>query len=339
MKSLSIPFTFVINLLLLINNSQAQILTKCTTAELLKKAFDSGFQGNYPSEELNDAIPLIDTMTAVALTRIGDARSNSFFKYAISLQCHDDSLKQQIINNLLAYDQLCNNGVLIAKNDYNRFTSGYEYGPFRNGLLSQIEKNDTNFLSIAKREFEFWAPFEDEYKSVVSKPGRAQMSMGKRKFNPCTLAGPANCSLWATCIYYLTGDENYKSPNEKLNESYKRMISGSKRRIERRKDFIRFGKEETITADTAINSFDALDFETIPELKDKFNKLNKNDGSWAAIYTNGSKALLYMVYSDKMTVGFSKHLMVFPTLYFMQIKMRGTIQLTKINYRERYLLE
>ncbi|MGH2563004.1 MAG: hypothetical protein ACRDE5_00730 [Ginsengibacter sp.] len=338
MKGFYIISIFVFVTLIQYTKVSAQTFSKYTTVELLKKAKDSGFQAPDPSEQMNDAIPLIDSLVAVALTRIGDPNANDFFKYAVGLQCRDDSLKQRIVNYLLPYDKLCSSDALVAKNDYNRI-SGYEYGRIRNALFSQIEKDDTDFLNIATREFEFWAPFADEYQKVVLKAGIGQLSMGKRKFNPCVLAAPANCWLWASSIYYLAGREKYGSSDEKLNEVYNRLKRGTERMMDRRKDFIRLGKEDIVATDTTINSLDSLDFETISELKDKFDKIRRKDNYQIVIYTHQNKGLLYTTYTDKMSNGFSKELVSISSLQLVEIKTPKAIQLTKIGYRDRYLFQ
>src|SRR5678816_3851694 len=128
------------------------------------------------------------------------------------------------------------------------------------------------------------------------------MSIGKRKFNPCMFAAPVNAGLWASCIYLLTGNEEYGSPNDQLNDVYRKFlkIGAVKRDPEERNGFIRFGKTDIITSAVAINTLDSLDFEKIPELKEKFDKKRKKENWEIIIYTNGSRGLLFLNYSESV---------------------------------------
>jgi len=215
----------------------SQTLLKYRTAELLNKAKITGadFLNNYPEVQLNYALPLIDSAVAVELARLaGLSNSGTFFSqypgyaYAISLQYEDDSLKQMLLNALLEYDKFCDDPG-IAKNQYGSLAingkAPYEYSDvLKNAMLKQVQKNDTTLLKIVTNEFEYWAPFASRYFDTISKPGWHQMSVGKRKFNPCVLASPVNASLWASCIYLLTNKEEYGSSNDQLNEVYKKFM-------------------------------------------------------------------------------------------------------------------
>ena len=81
-------YLFICSLALLLTAGRvsSQTMTRHTTKDLLSKARASGFDSNDPSPELNIAIPLIDSLTALSLTKIGDTSMNNFFNYAISLQ-------------------------------------------------------------------------------------------------------------------------------------------------------------------------------------------------------------------------------------------------------------
>ena len=319
----------------------AQILSRYTTTELLNrtKADNNGFNPGYPEEQIDDALPLIDSAVAVELAKLSGSFPYSRFTYAITLQCPDDSLKQIALTHLLEYDKLCN-GAVMTKNNYDKpdVSTVYQYGRLKNALLAQTQKNDSELLKTAIKEFEFWGPFASDYIHIVLKPGMHQLSMGKREFNPCVLASVENCSLWIACIYMITGKEDYGSSNEQLNEVYWKFIRLWRidKQADNRKDLIRFGKDNTITTSTAIKSLDSLDFDSIPELKEKFDNVRKKDDGKIIIYTHDKKALLYLDYTEMVRMGLSKQVMSSSILYLVELNSPTTIRLTKINYRDRY---
>ena len=336
--------------LLAIPKLLSQKLSRYTTAELLNKAKKDGadFINNYSELQLNYALPLIDSGVAVELARLSGLSNSSIFfnqypgyAYAISLQYKDDSLKQMLLTALLEYDKLCND-VLMTKNQYSQGGVGklaYEYSDIlKNAMLKQVQENDTNLLRIATKEFEFWAPLALGNFDTLAKPGWHQLSIGKRKFNPCMFASPINASLWASCIYLLTSKEEYGSPNDHLNEVYKKLmkIGAVKRDPETRKGFIRLGKTNIITSSATINTLDLWDFESIPVLKEKFDKKRKEENWEITIYTNGIKGLLFLAHSENVRIGFSKRLIGSSSTYLVELKTPSTIQLTNIDYRERY---
>ncbi len=321
-------------------NLSAQILSRYTTNQLLNKikATNNGFIPVNDEESIDEAIPLIDSSVAVELAKLSGANPYTRFVYAITLQCPDDSLKQIVLTHLLEYDQLCNGGVVTKNNYYNpQVYNVYQYGWFKNALLAQVKKNDSELLKITIKEFEFWSPFASDYFNIVLRPGIRQLSMGKREFNPCVLASPENCGLWVECIYMITGKEDYGSSDDKLNQVYRKfMRMRIDKQADNRKDLIRFGKQNTIATTSAINSLDSLDFNSIPGLKDKFDNVIKKDNAKIILYTNSKKALLYLDYTEMVKMGFSKQLMRSPSLYLLELDSPTTIRLTKINFRERY---
>src|SRR5450631_109760 len=99
----------------------AQILSRYTTTELLNrtKTDNNGFNASYAEEQIDDALPLIDSAVAVELAKLSGSFPYSRFTYAITLQCPDDSLKQIALTHLLQYDKLCN-GAMMTKNNYDK---------------------------------------------------------------------------------------------------------------------------------------------------------------------------------------------------------------------------
>ena len=331
-------------------NLLSQTLSRYTTAELLNKAKKNGpdFINSYPEVQLNYALPLIDSAVAVELARLaGLSNGGMFFSqypgyaYAISLQCEDDSLKQMLITALLEYDKSCNDFVM-TKNQYDQLANGklaYEYSNIlKNAMLKQIQKNDTNLLKIVTKEYEFWAPLASGYFDTIAKPGWHQLSIGKRKFKPCMLASPVNAGLWASCIHLLTGNEDYGSSNEQLDNVYKRFmkIGSVKRDPEERKGFVRLGKTEVIPLTASCNTLDSLDFETIPELKEKFDRCRKSKEWRIILYTHENKALLFLSKVEKTMSGFRQVWDDFSSVYLAELNTPSTLQLSKITYRERY---
>ena len=136
----------------------------------------------------------------------------------------------------------------------------------------------------------------------------------------------------------ITGKEDYGSSNEQLNEVYWKFMRLMRidKQADNRKDLIRFGKDNTITTSTAIKSLDSLGFDSIPELKEKFDNVRKKDDGKIIIYTHDKKALLYLDYTEMVRMGLSKQAMSSPTLYLVELNSPTTIRLTKINYRDRY---
>jgi hypothetical protein len=309
----------------------------------------ANFINNYSEIQLNYALPLIDSAVALELARLSGINNGgilfnlySGYAYAIGLQYADDSLKKMFLTALLAYDKLCND-VLITKNEYSQQAVNgkyiYEYSNIlKNAMLRQVQKNDTNLLTTANKEFEFWAPFASDYFETIAKPGWHQLSIGKRKFKTCMFAAPKNAALWASCIYLVTGKEDYGSSNDQLNEVYKKCvkIGGVKRNPEERKGFIRLGEPHIITSPLSTNTLDSLDFESIPSIKEKFAKNKKKDDWEIVIYTNGAKALIFLYYSESIRIGISKRLIGSSSTYLVELKTPSTLQLTSIDYRERY---
>ena len=285
-------------------------------------------------------------MVAVELARLSGLYGSNIplnqypdYTYAIGLQCRDDSLKQMLLMTLLKYDELCNTP-MITKNGYvmSNAKDVYEYSNMlKNAMLKQLKKDDTNFLKIATKEFEFWAPFAWGFLDTVAKPGLHQLSMGKRKFYPCVLASTYNASLWASCIHFITGKEEYGSANDQPNEVYKKFMKTGilKKDPDDRKGFVRMGKTDIITT-TSINSLDSLDFESIPALKEKINKYHNKKEWQTIIYTHGNKGLIFLDYSEKMLIGFTKREVGSSSVYLVELNSPTTIQLTNITYRQRY---
>jgi hypothetical protein len=330
-------------------NVTSQTLSRYTTAELLNRARTSGtgFINSYPEIQVNYALPLIDSVVAVKLAKIsGLHNTNSLFQqhfdytYAIGLQCRDDSLKQILLTALVEYDKLCDDPI-IAKNEYDQPNVKYVYeysNMCKSAMLKQLKKDDTSLLKIATKEFEFWAPFAWGYLDTVLKPGLRQLSMGKRKFKPCLLASFINGSFWAYCIYFISGKEEYGSANDQLNEVYKKFmkINREKKDPDERKDFVRLGRTTVIPLTNSTNTLDSLDFETIPALREKFDKNRKNDTWQIIIYTHGHKGLIFLYYSERRSIGFSKQWVGSSSIYLAELNTPSTIQLTNIDYRERY---
>jgi len=321
----------------------SQTLIRLTTAELLckTKLDNRGFQPGEDEESIDDALPLIDSSVAVELAKLSGVIPYNRFGYAITLQCQNESLKRMVLTHLLEYDKLCN-GTLISKNTYDQqgLAGVYEYGRFTGSMISQTDTGDSNLLSIAAKEFEYWAPMAKDYIDVIMKSGMHQLAIksGKRKFEPCVLASAENCSLWVACIYLITGEEEYGSSNEQLNDVYSKLMKKLRidKRMDNRKEFVRLGKTDIITTTLQINALDSIDFEIIPKLKEKLDNTSKKDNAKIIVYTHGKKALLYLDYTEMVKMGFSKQLMRIPSLYLLELDSPTTIRLTKINFRERY---
>ena len=175
-------YTLFIIIILTATTLSAQVLSKCTTAELLNrvKASNNGFNPGFADQQIDDALPLIDSTVAVELAKLSGVIPYNRFAYAITLQCPDDSLKEMVLTHLLEYNKLCN-GAVMTKNNYDKpdVSTVYQYGRLKNALLSQTQKNDSELLKIAIKEFEFWGPFASDYIHIVLKPGMHQLSMGK----------------------------------------------------------------------------------------------------------------------------------------------------------------
>ena len=77
--------------------------------------------------------------------------------------------------------------------------------------------------------------------------------------------------------------------------------------------------------------------ETIPVLKEKFDDYKKKEISSIVLYTNVGKALLLLYSSEKTLVGFSKQYVGASSLYLLELIAPNTLQMTPINYRERFL--
>jgi len=323
-------------------NLSSQTYSRLTTDELLNRVVTNGadFINHYPDIRLNYTLPLIDTTVAIELARLLGQERLIGLTTAIGLQLKDDSLKQMFLNNILEHDTTCN-AEAVSTNKFYEVASTYSYGYLAEVMLNQLEKNDSNFLQTALKEFEFWAPLAAGYFDTIPKSGFRQFAIksGRKKFSPCLLASPGNCSLWVSCIYLITGKEEYGSANEQFNHVYKKFMTAFRveKKIDNRKDLVRFGKKEIITFDKTQTALDSLDFESIPAIKEKFDKCRKGDEWQIKIYTHGTKALLLLYEGERMRIGFSKQMVGYSSIYLAELNSPSTIQLTKVNYRERYL--
>ena len=336
-------YALFITTLLAVTNLPAQTLSRYTTGELLNR-WKANTAGSYRNAEdpFNYALPLIDSAVAVECAKLSAFDIENNYVYAIGLQCHDHSLEKLVLNNLLAHDKLCDSS-LISKTNYDQSGAAgiYEYGRFSKVMLAQTNTMDTALLKIAIKEFEFWAPMAQNYIDIIMKSGMHQLAIksGKRKFAPCMLASAGNCSLWIACIYLITGKEEYGSSNEQLNKTYRKLMKKLRidKRMDGREDFIRFGKGTMITSAAPANTLDSLDFETIPELKEKFNSIRKK-GNWKIIMcTHLNKGLLYLGYTERDKTGFSgNRTFGMSSMYLVELKSPSTIQLTHFHYKENY---
>ena len=205
-------------------------------------------------------------------------------------------------------------------------------------MLKQIGDNDTGFLEVAKRQFEFWGPHIIGFYNTVAKPGFHQLKIGKTKFEPCLLAGLENGMFWIKSIYLITGKTDYGSPDEQLNKAYKKLINGAgvKRDPDDRPDFIKFGKSNSISLGATYGSLDSLDLEKVPELKEKVEKVRKEKSWKIMMYTHKNKGLILLNYVTSTMIGLSKENINSPTIYFLDLTSPSTLQITNISYRERY---
>ena len=344
MKRFSCLFILIIAGLLILtaNNVSSQTLTRYTTTELLNRAKinGAGFTNSYPEQELNYTLPLIDSAVALELTKLSGLHVSNNYTYAISLQCRNDSLKQMVLNDLLVHDKFCKDTMISKiKYDDHSVAGVYEYGRLSNAMLAQTDKEDTGFLKIANKEFEYWAPMAKDYMDTIMKSGMHQLAIksGKRKFTPCMLASPGNCSLWVACIYYITGKKEYGSANEQVNEVYRKLMKKLRidKKTDNRKGVIHYGKEKIITPAAPVISFNSLDFEMIPELKEKFDNVRKKASWEIIIYTNGNKALL-LLYDEEKMMSLSKREIAIKSMYLIELTSPSEIHLTNIDYGQRY---
>ncbi len=105
-------------------------------------------------------------------------------------------------------------------------------------------------------------------------------------------------------------------------------------RTDNRKDFIRFKKEDIITSTLPLKTLDSLDFETIPELKEKLENVRKKKGWQISIYTHLNKALFYLGYEEIDKTGFSRNKTFdMSSMYLAELTTPTTIKLTKIGFR------
>ncbi|MEP6617113.1 MAG: hypothetical protein ABJA57_11060 [Ginsengibacter sp.] len=255
------------------------------------------------------------------------------------MQLKNYLLKQILLRALLKFDSSCT-PIFVTKNDFeSRLRFKYEYPNFlRNALLKQVDETDTSFLELAKREFEWWGPNIIRFYNTILKPGIHQLTIGKEKFEPCLLAAQDNGALWAKFIYLITGKKEYGSTNEELNKVYRKLINltGTKRDPDDRPDFIRFGKSNKISLGASVGSLDSLDFEKVPELKEKFDKTQKEKSWKIMIYTHKNKGLILLNYITSTMIGFSKESLNSPTIYLLDLTGPSTLQITNISYRERF---
>ena len=95
-------YTLFIVTLLALTNLSAQTLSRYTTGELLHR-LKANTTGSYSNAEdpFNYALPLIDSVVALECAKLSGFDIEDNYVYAIGLQCHDDSLKQLVLNNLL----------------------------------------------------------------------------------------------------------------------------------------------------------------------------------------------------------------------------------------------
>ncbi len=332
------PRMLSLAILLPLNQLLSQKLYRFTTTELLSqaKANGSSFINGY---FLNYALPLIDTEVAVQMARIAGAEGPNKYTDMITLQCRDDSLRQFLLNNLLAHDKLCD-APMVAKPAYDQSMSGvYEYWPITNEILTQVE-GDTSFIATATKEFNFWGPMAWGYMDTIMRSGAQQFAIksGKRKFSPCLLASYGNSTLWASCIYFITGKDEYGSSNDHLNEIYKKVIKVGVRRKnhEEKKGIVQLVKKDIASTTTVVNTIDSLDFDSIPLIKEKLEEVRKNHNWQIIIYTHGNKGLLFLYYEEKMMMELSRQWVGIPATYLVELTSPSTIDFTSIKYRDRY---
>lgn len=316
----------------------SQQLARFNTAEILNRAKLNPLDfNNFPY--ISRALPLIDTSVAVELAKLSGLPVSNPFVNAVTLLCKDSSFRQMLLAGILVHDSLCYHGT-IEKNEYDKGASAtYEYWPLTNNVLAQTGRNDTIFLKTAIREFEFWAPFAKGFMDTVMKSGMHQLTIGKRRFDPCLLAAYGNCRLWACCIYLVTGNEEYGSANDELNEVYRKLLNGGrgKHLVEKRKEFVHFRKKETATLPVPVTGLDSLDFETVPAIKEKFDDARKKENWQITIFTHENKGLFF-IYNTTQVTGefFTKRTASISSLYFAELTTPSTIEITKIDYGDRF---
>ena len=323
-----------------------------TTKELLVKAKkeDLGFLNVYPDKELNYAIPLIDSEVALKIGELYVKKvvSNGYntgpqFLFPVGMQIQNEQIKNYLLDKIKPYDCLCADSVERKSIEYNKYSfspvsSLYQYdAALANALYRQTDKSDTALLNHAVRALDFWQPFAWEYLNTITKPGFHQLGIQKRNFDPCVLASSVNTHLWVDIIHFITGKTEYASENEKTNFVYKRFARSAKKDPDEQKDLIKFGKASIINLQNQCNSLDTLNMETIPVLKEKFDDYKKKEISSIVLYTNVGKALLLLYSSEKTLVGFSKQYVGASSLYLLELIAPNTLQMTPINYRERFL--
>ena len=109
------------------------------------------------------------------------------------------------------------------------------------------------------------------------------------------------------------------------------------KRMDGRIDFIRFGKGNITTSTAPVNTLDSLDFEAIPELKEKFNSIRKKDIWKIIMYTYINKGLLYLGYTERDKRGFSgNRTFGMSSMYVVELNSPSIIQLTHFFYKENY---
>jgi hypothetical protein len=341
MKQIIIFLSF----LFFVQQASSQNIVRITTEQLLSdtKKNNASTLNNFPDLLVNFALPLIDSATAVELALIPSAipvpEQFPQYRNAVGLQLKNYLLKQALLKDLLKYDSACT-PVPVTKNDYeNGLRFKYEYPALlKNALLKQIGDNDTVFLEVAKRQFEFWGPHINGFYNTVAKPGFHQLTIRKTKFEPCLLAGPGNGLFWIKSIYLITGKTDYGSTDEQLNKAYRKLIHGigAKKDPDDRPDFTRRGKTSSITLGASYSTLDSLDFEKVPDIKEKIDRVRKENGWKIIIYTHNNKGLILLNYITSTMIGFSKENMNSPTIYLLDLTGPSTLQITNISYRERY---
>ena len=326
-------------------------LVRYSTKELLQKAEKNGVASLnvYPEKELNYALPLIDTIVAIKLSQLhaANALASTFdgrpdFSFAFGLQIQNDQLKNNLLDKLRSYDCLCADTVVRGQVEYGKYalspaSTTLEYNAaLANALYRQTNETDTALLDYAIKEIAFWTPFAWEYMNTIAKPGLHQLSIRKKEFDPCVLASPGNAKLWVDIIHAITGQKEYRFGDERSDRIYKRNVNTLKKDPDEQKGIIRYVKSSIIDLPDNCTSFDDLDIDKVPFLKEKVAEYAKKEISSVVLYTNGSKALLLLYFSEKRIVGLSKQYVGSPSRYLLELTSPKTIQSTSFTYRERF---
>ena len=344
----------IILLLLFYVPAKAQSFTKISTAVLLQKAATDGttFLNSSPQKQLYYALPLIDSTAAVKLAlqsaegKIDFVSIDNYpdYVFAIGLQCRNYALKNILLHEIDKYDSKCTENILrsqmtIADYRVSQMNYSYEYDQtLRAAIYRQVDKNDTALFNKAIDEYKYWGLLNRGYNDTILNPSGQPFSIKKKEFDPCLLASEINAGFWRTCIYWMTGNDTYNFDNDKLNENYKRTgrQPGNIKNPADLKDFVRPGKRKSITLNASYNDLASIDFDSEPELKAKLDECRTKKLWEIIIYTNGSKGLLYMNYIDQVKVQFNEQPVAITNVYLLELKADKTINISTINYRDRY---